>query len=233
MEIQLMKKAIEDTAFVTKAITLLGGTYVAIEGSLGKYQSRIKGLNVEFTLNSLSGIKDFSFNYLVEKGTAEQLGALSKGKGPVGFLYGEDRQQYEISNGAQKVCVKHIVANFMMPSIDVFIESAHAIGVPIAINSKGQIGINGKAKSVKIVIRDQTFTSVIIEGQGEHFLIPMSRESMEIHKPLALGCNNFLAIGREKFILQVYQQERQYWLLTKVNPGTGIQSRVLEKLNSI
>ena len=232
MAITLSSKTITDIASITRAIASLGGTYAVIEGSIGKYQSAIKGINLEFELKDLANKNDFSLSYAAGVAVSDQLSLMAKGKKAVDFSYCNERRQYCFGNGSRELVLDRIEANLMMPTIDGFTSNAHKIGVPVAVDTKGQLGINGKGKSAKVVIRDETFTGVIIDGQGEHFFVPASRESMVIHQPSIFRSNYFLAIGKEKFSLQIFYENINFWLLTAVKFGLGIQCRMLEKLTT-
>ena len=108
--------------------------------------------------------------------------------------------------------------------------SAEEIGDPVFIDDKAEYRLNGKEKSVCLAIRDETFTGIITAADGEIFFNKNSRDDFEHSALTVVYSHNFLKIGRKNIQMQLYTKTEAYWLLTEVEPGTGIKCKMLEKL---
>lgn len=228
MEMDLPKGAPENLAAVGKWITAIGGTYVICKGNLARYQSKIRGINIEFEIESLKGEEDFNCSCHLDALTIKHLGTLSSGKHAVTFAFDAKRQEYRISNQSSDVPLRHIEDKLGMPLIDEALCGAEKIGVPITPKRKKELIINDNEKYTDLVVRDDTCTG-LMNKMGEHFFDPDYRSEVAPGKIL-LRSTFFLKIGRERFTLQLYRQGNQYLLLTTVSVGTGIQCRMLEFL---
>lgn len=230
MEIDLNKQTPSDMATVGKSLYEIGGRYVIYSGCLARYQSYIKELNIEFNINSLEKQKDFNCSLQLDPKTNRQLGELSKGSGQVTFSHDTDR--YRFTNKSRTVRIRCAAPDLQMPTIDDQISNFVKIEGPEedSIQTLGELSLTGREKNVLLVVRDDTFTGIILNGSGEHYFDPEDSDELKDHHRLLLRSNYFLKIGREKFKVQLLKKDQQYWLLTEVDPGLGIKCRMLETL---
>jgi len=63
----LEKQTPKDLAAVGKDLLRIGGTYIVHDGVNASYRSEIKGLDIEFTLESLARQKDFQCSRQIEE----------------------------------------------------------------------------------------------------------------------------------------------------------------------
>lgn len=233
MEIDLNKQTPSDMAAVGKSLYEIGGRYIVYSGDLARYQSYSRGLNIEFNINSLAKQKDFNCSLQLDPKTNRQLGELSKGSGQVTFTH--DTDQYRFTNKSRTVRIRCAAPDLQMPTIDDQISSFVKIEGPEedSIQTIGDLSLTGREKNVLLIVRDETFTGIIVNGNGEHYFDPDAREELKDHQRLVLRCNYFLKIGKEKFTVQLFKQANQFWLLTEVDPGLGINCRMLETLTTL
>lgn len=230
MKIELTKQTPKDMAAVGRNIYEIGGRYIAYSGDLARYQSNTRGLNIEFNINSLEEQKDFKCSLPVDPMTNKQLGDLSKGSGQVTFTH--EVTQCRFTNGSRNVIIKCSAPNLTLQTIDDQISNFVKIEGPEEdpIQTLGELSLTGREKNVLLVVRDDTFTGIILNGSGEHYFDPKASDELKDHHRLLLRSNYFLKIGREKFKVQLLRKDQQYWLLTEVDPGLGIKCRMLETL---
>lgn len=229
MEIELTKQTPKDLAAVGRNIYEIGGRYIAYSGDLARYQSNTKGLNIEFNINSLEEQKDFKCSLPVDPETNKQLGDLSKGSGQVTFSH--EITQCRFTNRSKKVIIRCSAPNLTMPAIkDQTSNLVKIEGPEDPIQTLGDLSLTGREKNVLLVVRDDTFTGIILNGSGEHYFDPDASDELKGHHRLLLRSNYFLKIGRERFKVQLLKKDQQYWLLTEVDPGLGIKCRMLETL---
>lgn len=232
MEIELNKQTPKDMAAVGKNIYEIGGRYIACSGGLARYQSDTRGLNIEFNIHSLVDQKDFKCALPVDPMTNKQLGDLSKGSGQVTFTH--EGTECRFTNRSRNVIFRSIAPNLTMPDIKNQIADFQKTGGPgDSIQTLGDLSLTGRENNVLLVVRDDTFTGIILKGSGEHYFDPDAREELKEHQRLILRSNYFLKIGKEKFTVQLFKKGQQYWLLTEVEPGLGIQCKMLETLTTL
>ena len=232
MKIDLMKQTPKDMAAVGKNIHEIGGRYIAYSGGLARYQSDIRGLNIEFNIHSLENQKDFKCSLQVDPVKNKQLGDLSKGSGQVTFTH--EVTQCKFTNGSRTVIIRCPAPRLTMPAINDHISDFTKIEGPgDSIQTLGDLSLTGREKNVLLVVRDDTFTGIILNGGGEHYFDPEDREELKDHQRLIIRSNYFLKIGREKFMVQLFKKGQQYWLLTEVESGVGIQCKMLETLTTL
>ena len=126
MKIDLMKQTPKDMAAVGKNIHEIGGRYIAYSGGLARYQSDIRGLNIEFNIHSLENQKDFKCSLQVDPVKNKQLGDLSKGTGQVTFA--SDITQCKFTNGSRTVIKRCPAPRLTMPAINDHISNFDEIG---------------------------------------------------------------------------------------------------------
>lgn len=232
MEIELTKQTPKDMAAVGRNIYELGGRYIAYSGDLARYQSDTRGLNIEFNIHSLLKQTDFKCSLPVDPVTNKQLGDLSKGSGQVTFTH--EVKQCRFTNRSRNVIIKCSAPNLTLPAIKEQTSDFVKIeGPEDSIQTLGDLSLTGREKNVLLVVRDETFSGIILNGGGEHYFDPEDREELKNHQRLILRSNYFLKIGREKFMVQLFKKGQQYWLLTEVEPGVGIQCKMLETLTTL
>lgn len=242
---KLGKKEINSLYVVGKNIFSIEGTYISFRGPIGFYKNDAKGITVECTIKRLEELDNFTCSYTIDKVVNKELGSLCNGSNPIDLTHDSDAGVYIFSNGSKKVAVRHFDVDFKIPLIDEITASATCLNVSTSvmiktedgwqrnISTRGELGMTGKEKSVRLVIRDEVLTGVIIDGSSEHYFDPDTREGLENHPPTILRSNYFLKIGKENYKLTIYKKEQQFWLLTEVKPGLGIQCRMLERLTSL
>lgn len=229
MEIELSKQAPKDMAAVGRNIYEIGGRYIAYSGGLACYQSNTRGLNIEFNIHSLVEKKGFTCSLPVDPMTNKQLGDLSKGSGQITFTH--EVTQCRFTNRSRNVIIRCSAPNLTLPSIKEQTSGFFKIeGPEDPIQTLGDLSLTGREKNVLLVVRDDTFTGIIINGSGEHYFDPGASDELKGHHRLLLRSNYFMKIGREKFKVQLLKKNQQYWLLTEVDPGLGINCRMLETL---
>jgi len=232
LEIDLKKQTPKDMAAVGKNIHEIGGRYIAYSGDLARYQSNTRGLNIEFNINSLVDRKDFECALPVDPMTNKQLGDLSKGSGKVVFTH--EVTQCRFTNRSRNVIIRCSTPNLTLPAIkDQTSDLIKVEGPEDPIQTLADLSLTGREKNVLLVVRDETFSGIILNGGGEHYFDPEDREELQDHQRLLLRSNYFLKIGREKFKVQLFKKGQQYWLLTEVESGVGIQCKMLETLTTL
>ncbi len=205
-----------------------GGNYILQNGSLGKYQNSARGISIEITATGISN--SFNCCCAIERVTINKMRSLTNNVNTLEFSFDSERNLYCFTNGHQTVELPKVEATLRMPTIDDFTASSEAVGVPVSIDDKGQCNLTGKEKSVRLAIRDETFTGIITAAHGEYYFEPNSREELQRHPLTVVHSHYFLKIGKKNFEVQLYRAEGSYWLSTKVVPGTGIEFKMLERL---
>ncbi len=235
MEVKLSKKAISDMGLASKYVRIVDGTYIVHLGCHAQYQDKRKGIVIETTLSSLEDVEEFQCTKTTGKKVNADLTFLTKGKSldreknsGIKFVRNNDAS-YLFSNLHRQVVIDHELVTLRMPTIDQFLATAKRIGVDVTINNIGELSRTGREKCTVLIIRDETFSS-ILTNSGEHFFKKNTGDNFLKHEPLLLESDNFLKIGRENFKVEIYKDKSSWWLLTIVTPGKGIQCRILEKL---
>jgi len=205
-----------------------GGNYIVQNGCLGKYQNSARGISIEITATGIDD--DFNCCCSFDPATIKKLSSLTNGSKTLEFKFDSERNLYCFTNGYQTIELPRVEATLRMPTIDAFTVSSEAVGVPVSIDEKKQCNLTGKEKSVRLAIRDDTFTSIITAAHGEYFFNPKSREELQYRPLTVVHSHYFLKIGKKNFEVQLYRAEGNYWLSTKVVPGTGIEFKMLERL---
>lgn len=131
---KINKNTPQDLSTVGRHINVIGGVYAVIQGSNARYQSRNRGLNIEFEIDSLKDHKEiFSASVKISPEDIKNLSALSKGKHAVTFCSDENRKLYRVTNQHIKVNLDHTDVNLTMPPIAESIKNAEQIGPPINV----------------------------------------------------------------------------------------------------
>jgi hypothetical protein len=218
----------KDFSLLLNYTSIVGGNYIVQNGSLGKYQNSARGIYVEITAIEISD--DFNCCCSFDRAANKKLSSLTNGSETLEFSFDSERNLYCFTNGHQAVELPKVEATLRKPSIDAFTALSEAVGVPVFIDEKGQCNLTGKEKSVRLAIRDETFTGIITAAHGEYFFNPKSREELQCRPLTVVHSHYFLKIGKKNFEVQLYRAEGNYWLSTKVVPGTGIEFKMLERL---
>lgn len=205
-----------------------GGKYIVQNGSMGKYQNYARGISVEITATGIND--DFNCCCSFDRADIKKLSSLTNGSETLEFSLDSERNLYCFTNGHQTVELHKVEATLRMPTIDAFTPLLEAVGVPISIEEKGQCNLTGKEKSVRLAIRNDTFAGIITAVHGEHFFNRESRDELKCYPLTVVHSHYFLKIGKKNFEMQLYRAEGNYWLSTKVAPGTGIEFKMLERL---
>lgn len=224
----LDKNTPSDLSIAGRYINSLAGTYMAVAGPLVRYQSKLRGLNIEIEIDSLKEHKDFNTSFKISQAEINNLSALSKEEKDATICLDESKHLYRMTNQNSLIELDHVDVNLMMPTIDEALKNTEKIGPPIKIASRHELNLTGREKTLSLIARNDTFTG-IINSAGEYFFDADHPEKAGAVTALLESCF-FLKIGKERFTLELYRKENRYLLLTKVSIGTGIDCRMLETL---
>ena len=94
MEQKLNKSVPKDIATVGECISAISGTYVVIQKNKAIYQSRSRGINLEFSIDSLKNQEALDASFIVSPNVVKSLAALSNGKYPLTYKVDPKNHNY-------------------------------------------------------------------------------------------------------------------------------------------